>query len=247
MLERLLRRRRAPVTQWEVLMPEESDRVVPLGRMEDFRVSEGDPDVRGWEVQAGDGSQLGRVGELMIDPAAMKVRYLEVEVDPALVAGGRRVLVPIGHARVERDRDCVVVDQLRAEDLASHPAYDRERLDYEAERTVQGAFSHGLFGETVRADLAADARDRSREAFYSGPSFDEERFYASRRGRVVDPLAAARWGQVRGDEEGMRSQLAGESADESVIRGKADDSGLGQADGARNAITGEMGDPGGER
>ena len=85
------------------------DRVVPLGQLDDFRVAEGDPDGRGWEVLASDGRKIGEVDELLVDTAAMKVRYLDVDldVDDVVLSGGhdRHVLIPIGYARLERDRD----------------------------------------------------------------------------------------------------------------------------------------------
>ncbi|HEU0013127.1 MAG TPA: PRC-barrel domain-containing protein, partial [Longimicrobium sp.] len=82
---------------------EDMDRVVPLGQLDDFRVAEGDPDVRGWEVRASDGRKIGEVDELLVDTGAMKVRYLDVDVDDA-VLGDRQdhhVLIPIGYARLE--------------------------------------------------------------------------------------------------------------------------------------------------
>ncbi|HEU0052581.1 MAG TPA: PRC-barrel domain-containing protein, partial [Longimicrobium sp.] len=80
------------------------DRVVPLNRLDDFKVADGDPDVRGWDVVAADGRKIGEVDELLIDTGAMKVRYLDVEVDRGMIAGGddRHVLIPIGYARLER-------------------------------------------------------------------------------------------------------------------------------------------------
>lgn len=103
------------------------DRVVPLGRLNDYKVAEGDPDVRGWEVMASDGRKIGQVEELLVDTTAMKVRYLEVDVDNTLMAdaGDRHVLIPIGYARLERERDSITVDALSSTDLQAIPAYDR--------------------------------------------------------------------------------------------------------------------------
>lgn len=72
------------------------------------------------------------------------------------------------------------------------------------------------------------------------------------RKKVTDPLADARWGQVRGDEAGIRAEWDGRGAEvESETRPAApvddEDAGLGQGEEARNRLTGEAGDPGGER
>lgn len=119
------------------------DRVVPLGQLDDFRVAEGEPDVRGWEVLASDGRKIGEVDELLVDTAAMKVRYLDVDVDEGMVAGGtdRHVLIPIGYARLEEGRDRVMVDALAASDLGGIPSYDQGPLTRDFETSVRESFS----------------------------------------------------------------------------------------------------------
>jgi hypothetical protein len=187
-------------------MPNESDRVVPLSRLDDVEVVSGDPDVRGWEVVAADGRRLGRVDELLVDTGAMKVRYLEVGVDPALLAGDRHVLIPVGYTRLQRHRTRVVVDELRPEQLQSLPPRTDETPDPEP--------------------VVPDSRSWGRP--------------------MVDPLAEARWGQVRGDEEGI---LNGDTTEVHP----ADDTGIApplpgaDTDPAIGGLTGGMGDPGGER
>ena len=44
--------------------------LVPLSRLNTFRMADGEPDIRGWPVVASDGgASLGRVVELLVDPA----------------------------------------------------------------------------------------------------------------------------------------------------------------------------------
>lgn len=119
------------------------DRVVPLGQLDDFKVADGEPDVRGWEVLASDGRKIGEVDELLVDTAAMKVRYLDVDVDEGMVAGGhdRHVLIPIGYARLDEERDCVRVDALASSDLGGVPAYDQGPLTRDFETSVRESFS----------------------------------------------------------------------------------------------------------
>jgi hypothetical protein len=52
-----------------------------------YKVAEGDPDVRGWDVMDRDGNRIGEVDDFLIDTEAMKVRYLEVRLDRRLVHG----------------------------------------------------------------------------------------------------------------------------------------------------------------
>jgi hypothetical protein len=118
------------------------DRVVPLGQLDDYRVAQDDPDVRGWEVLASDGRKIGEVDELLVDTNAMKVRYLDVDVDDGVIGDGmdRHVLIPIGYARLERDRDCVMVDGLAAADLQGLPSYDQGPLTRDFESSVRTSF-----------------------------------------------------------------------------------------------------------
>jgi hypothetical protein len=59
--------------------------VKPLSHLHNYRISEGDPDVRGWEVFGADGRKMGEVDDLLVDTEALKVRYLDVCFDPGLL------------------------------------------------------------------------------------------------------------------------------------------------------------------
>ncbi|HEU0012120.1 MAG TPA: DUF2382 domain-containing protein [Longimicrobium sp.] len=101
----------------------EMDRVVPLSQLDGYTVADDDPDVRGWEVISADGRKIGAVDQLLVDREAMKVRYLDVDVDDTLVAGDRHVLIPIGYARLEEDHARVFVDNLASSQVVALPAY----------------------------------------------------------------------------------------------------------------------------
>ena len=55
-------------------------RIVPLGEVDDFEIAEGYSDVRGWRVDAADGTEIGKVHELLVDIDAMRTRYLDVRL-----------------------------------------------------------------------------------------------------------------------------------------------------------------------
>lgn len=59
-------------------------RVAALRNLRGYKVAEGDPDVRGWEVAGGDGLRIGTVNDLLVDTVAGRVRYLDIELDPGL-------------------------------------------------------------------------------------------------------------------------------------------------------------------
>ena len=159
-------------------MASEMDRVVPLGQLDDFKVAEGDPDVRGWEVVASDGRTIGEVDELLIDTNAMKVRYLDVEVENGLMAEpDRHVLVPIGYARLDRSADRVMVDNIASTDLRTMPAYDQSPVTRDYETSVRNAFPGGTAATQVESDTGMAAAGSHDTDFYTHDSFDDNRFY----------------------------------------------------------------------
>jgi uncharacterized protein (TIGR02271 family) len=159
-------------------MASEMDRVVPLGQLDDFKVAEGDPDVRGWQVVASDGRTIGEVDELLIDTNAMKVRYLDVEVENGLMAEpDRHVLVPIGYARLDRSADRVMVDNIASTDLRTMPAYDQSPVTRDYETSVRNAFPGGTAATQVESDTGMAASSSHDTDFYTHDSFDDNRFY----------------------------------------------------------------------
>ncbi|HYR06648.1 MAG TPA: DUF2382 domain-containing protein [Longimicrobium sp.] len=105
------------------------DRVVPLNQLSGYKVADGEPDIRGWDVVTGDGRRLGKVDDLLVDTQANKVRYVDVDMD----GDNRHVTVPIGYARLEEDRHQVLVDRLGDEQLRAMPSYTHGGItrDYE--------------------------------------------------------------------------------------------------------------------
>jgi len=91
---------------------EQYARISDLG---DYRVSEEDPDPRGWSVVGRDGTAIGRVEDLIVDTAAMKVRYLDITVTDAASAGGNRARIPASRVDLEQEQRIVVTDLSRAE------------------------------------------------------------------------------------------------------------------------------------
>ena len=72
------------------------DRLTALSEMKDYKVSAEDPDVRGWDVVAADGQQVGTVRDLMVDTSQMKAEYLAVSS-----LSGEDLLVPAASAQLD--------------------------------------------------------------------------------------------------------------------------------------------------
>lgn len=154
-------------------MAETDNRIVPLDELDDFQVAEGDPDVRGWDVVTSDGRRIGEVDELLVDTTAMKVRYLDVDLEDDVVGEpgeDRHILIPIGYARLHEDDDRILVDGLHSSDIAALPAYSHEPVTREYEMSVIQRYD---------PDFSAGAAGGG---IYDTHGYDENRFYGKRRG-----------------------------------------------------------------
>ncbi|HEX6069110.1 MAG TPA: PRC-barrel domain-containing protein [Longimicrobiaceae bacterium] len=155
-------------------MAEINERILPLDELDGFQVAEGDPDVRGWQVCDAGGERIGEVDELLVDTEALKVRYLDVELDDSSVADDRHILIPVGYARLHERDDRILVDTLDRDRLSSLPPYSQEPLTREYETTILQRFGPAAPRPSPSADL------------YAGDEYDDSRFYAPRRRSVEE-------------------------------------------------------------
>jgi hypothetical protein len=156
-------------------------RIAPLGEVDDFEVAEGYPDVRGWRVDAVDGTEIGKVHELLVDLDAMRTRYLDVRLTTEVAAApeDRDVLVPIGAARIEQDHDVIAIP-LTADRVGLLPPYTHGPVTREQEYEVRRHFTFGrAAAEGASASEAASAARESRN-FYDDETYDDRRFFTSR-------------------------------------------------------------------
>jgi len=86
-----------------------------MSELGDYRVADDDPDPRGWPVIGRDGATIGRVEDLIVDTAAMKVRYLDITVTDAAATGGSRARIPASRVDLEPGQRTVVTDLSRTE------------------------------------------------------------------------------------------------------------------------------------
>ncbi|HET9983918.1 MAG TPA: PRC-barrel domain-containing protein [Longimicrobiales bacterium] len=139
-----------------------------LDELDGYRIASGDANPKGWDVVAADGREIGEVDELIVDTEAMKVRYLDVDLDSDKLGFGdrdRHVLIPIGYATLDRDDKKVIVDVVTSTDVGDLPVYGGLPLPRDFERGMQDAFQRGHA-----------AGDR-----YSRPVYDADRFWGERR------------------------------------------------------------------
>jgi hypothetical protein len=89
------------------------DQLVAMSTLESWKVADGEPDIRGWEVQTVSNRQLGTVRDLMIDTAAGEV----VLVDIDLPGTDKHTLVPIRVIQIDRARRVILMDSADVPEL----------------------------------------------------------------------------------------------------------------------------------
>jgi uncharacterized protein (TIGR02271 family) len=144
--------------------------LVPLDKADDYMIADGNPDPRGWDVIA-NGTKVGEVDKLIADLNALKVRYLDVELDDDFAGTkDRHVLIPIGAARLDDDNDNVLLQGMTRDALIGLPAFA-------ANTPITRDYENSLRERMTGAPIPAP---RSGRDYYEHEHFDENRFFGKR-------------------------------------------------------------------
>jgi hypothetical protein len=91
---------------------------------------------------AADGRAVGSVARLIVDPAALKVRYLDVAVKPASTnRPGPDILLPIEEVDLDSPSEQVRVRTLSAPDLDALPRFTGLPIGVDFERRLRSHFA----------------------------------------------------------------------------------------------------------
>jgi hypothetical protein len=196
----------------------DGSRIAPLGEVDDFEVAEGYPDVRGWRVDAADGTEIGKVHELLVDLDAMRTRYLDVRLTSEVAAApeDRDVLVPVGAANIEQGHDVVRIP-ITAERVGLLPPYLHGPVTREQEYEVRRHFTFGrAAAEGVAAGEAASATRESRD-FYDDEAYNDRRFFTSRGASTESRDASTGTGSPAATSAGETEVRVPLQAEDSVV------------------------------
>ena len=86
--------------------PGEAVNLVPLRELDGFKISDGEPDIRGWNVRTLAGREIGEVQDLLVDTNLGEVVMLDVN----LANSDRHTLAPIRAVQIDRTRRSIIVD-----------------------------------------------------------------------------------------------------------------------------------------
>ena len=129
----------------------ERDELVALSSIDSWTVSEGEPDVRGWDVHTVSGRVLGRVADLLVDEKAGEVVLLDVD----LPGTDRHACVPIRVVHIDRAKRVILMDSADLPDGGVARGVPAPRTGGGGARTVRYPHSDGDI-EVARPAVAAD-------------------------------------------------------------------------------------------
>jgi len=159
--------------------PSDARRLFPMKDLDNYKVADGEPDIRGWNVFTATGRELGDIEDLLVDTDMGEVVMIDID----LKRDDRHTLAPIKAAWIDRESHRVVLNtsmfdvdgEIRASDVPSRPVdVTPARARAEATRDV----------DEVRA---ADLQPERRRFVRYGPSHDKMVVEEVVRRRVVDP------------------------------------------------------------
>lgn len=141
--------------------PDDRPRLGPLSKLDEFEVADGYRDPRGWRVLASDGTEVGKVHDLIVDTGTMHTRYLDVRLDHDRVpnAAGRPsddydVLVPIGAVQLASDDETAQLPSITPVQLVSFPLFNHGEITAEYENAVLGGAGAAAAAATANAPAA---------------------------------------------------------------------------------------------
>lgn len=166
-----------------------------LSDVDDLQIASGYPDIRGWTVRTPDGALVGRVDDLVVDLAAMRVRYVDVVLDRSLLDAGRdpalaigqasggtsmepgHTLLPVGGVRADDAHDLLVVDGMTADAVHALPRHAGRQPTREYERALRDRLPAGGTAS------AAGGRTDAPHDYDTDARYDDQRLFAARRAR----------------------------------------------------------------
>ena len=135
--------------------------LVSLRELGDWKLTDGEPDIRGWEVATVGGRAIGTVRDLLVDRAAGEVVLLDID----LVGGDRRARAPIRAVHIDRSARVIRMDSA---DIIGGAvgATESSQVDSGGDRTVAHPVTTGddrtvahpvtMEGAETRTELLAD-------------------------------------------------------------------------------------------
>jgi len=138
-------------------------------------------DIKRFDVYAQDNEKVGTVTDVLVDDVDGRFRYFVV--DTGFWIFGKKVLLPVGSARISHTDHRIDVMGLTKEQVDNLPNFDNlEKLDYEHEESVRGVYrplaasSTATTAGTATANMAATPPIGSSNASLGSQTYDRDSY-----------------------------------------------------------------------
>jgi len=149
----------------------------------DYQIVGDEPNIIGWTVKNENDTPIGKVKELLFDPASRAVRYLIITLDETILTEAEKeVVVPIGIAHLHISDDEVVLPNIHPDQLISLPRYERDTFGHDTE-----VYIREVIGSPAALRIEESIVDYDRDKFYDHHHFDRTNFY-KRGGSANNPV-----------------------------------------------------------
>jgi sporulation protein YlmC with PRC-barrel domain len=132
--------------------PRDARRLNALSELRDYKLVDGEPDIRGWTVYTATGRELGEVEDLLVDTDLGEVVMLDVD----LKRDDRHTLAPIKAAWIDRETRRVVLNTTMFDVDDDIPALHRLNEPIESDSVAR-------FNERYERAYGEDGWDRDRD------------------------------------------------------------------------------------
>jgi hypothetical protein len=161
-----------------------------LRDLDDWEISEGSADIRGWQVVTLGGRELGRVEDLLVDVDEHEVVMFTIDLKNT----PRTARAPLRLAEIDRDAERVRIDSADIEGVTASDLAGAERAA--DERDVLDRDDP----EAVRRREEREREERERIARRDAARAESERMKVRQRDRIVERDTTRDADRVRADE-----------------------------------------------
>ncbi len=151
-------------------MTEHKKHLYNMNELSDYKISDGYPDIRGWDVKDFNNRVVGKVESLMVNIDAQRVVYLDVEVDKTIIDanhdpygrpthlevrefvnkdGENHIIIPIGLVDLNTDSKFVYTD------ILDHQTFS-ETKRYRKGDSIERSYENQVLDSYARSSRSTD-------------------------------------------------------------------------------------------
>ncbi|GGE45292.1 PRC-barrel domain protein [Pedobacter psychrotolerans] len=136
----------------------------------DYRLTEGEQDIKGWKVSNESGHIIGEVSDLLFDQEHNAVRYMLIILENiGNELDEKPILIPIGLGKLHDQENVVIVPDFHTDQLHAMPLYIKDEVTHQMEDTIRD-----VIGSPAALRMEEKITELDRQVFYDHHHFDRK-------------------------------------------------------------------------